>query len=154
MKTYAVMLFLHVIAVAVWVGGMFLMHFAVRPACVAQLDPPSRLPLLTEILKRFFRWVAIAAVTVLLTGLVIILIGGGFGVAHPSVHLMSGVGVVMIAIFAHIRLVPFRRLQAAVAARDWPVGARSLDQIRKEVAFNLVLGVATIAIATLGRVIL
>lgn len=154
MTTYAIMLFLHVIAVVVWVGGMFLMHFAVRPACVALLDPPSRLPLLTEILRRFFRWVALAVVTVVVTGLVIIVIDGGFGVAHPSVRLMSGVGVVMILIFTHLRLVPFKRLQAAVAAREWPAGARSLDQIRKEVAFNLVLGVATIAIATLGRVIL
>jgi len=154
MKTYAVMLFVHLIAVVVWVGGMFLMHFAVRPACVAQLDPPQRLPLLTEILRRFFNWVAIAVIVVLLTGAVIILVVGGVRVAHPSVHLMSGVGLAMIAIFAHIRLAPFRRLQAAVAARDWPAGARSLDQIRKEVAFNLVLGVATIAIATLGRAIL
>ena len=154
MNTYAAMLFLHVIAVVVWVGGMFLMHFAVRPACVALLDAPQRLPLLTEILRRFFHWVTIAVVSVLLTGWVIIVVGGGFRVAHPSVRLMSGVGLVMIAIFAHIRLAPFKRLLAAVAARDWPAGARSLDQIRKEVAFNLVLGVATIAIATLGRVIL
>ena len=154
MKTYALMLCLHLLAVVVWVGGMFLMHFAVRPACVAQLDPPHRLPLLTEILRRFFNWVAMAVIVVLLSGIVIILVGGGFAVAHPSVHLMSGVGLVMMAIFAHIRLSLFRRLQSAVAARDWPAGALSLDQIRKEVAFNLALGVATIAIATLGRVML
>jgi len=154
MKTYAFMLCLHLLATTVWVGGMFLMHFAVRPACVAQLEPPQRLPLLTEILRRFFDWVAFAVAVVLLTGIVIIWVGGGFRVAHPSVHLMSGVGLVMMAIFAHIRLALFKRLQVAVAARDWPAGGRSLDQIRKEVAFNLVLGVATIAIATLGRVIL
>jgi len=154
MTTYALMLCLHLIAVVIWVGGMFVMHFAVRPACVGQLDPPHRLPLLTEILRRFFNWVAIAVIVVLLSGIVIIVVGGGFRVAHPSVHLMFGVGLVMIGIFAHIRLAPFNRLQVAVAARDWPAGAQSLDQIRKEVAFNLVLGFATIAIATLGRVAL
>lgn len=154
MKTYAFLLLLHQLAIVVWVGGMFLMQFAVRPACVAQLDPPHRLPLLAEILRRFFGWVAIAVLVVLASGIAIILIGGGFRVAHPSVHLMLGVGLVMIAIFAHIRLRLFPRLQAAVAAHEWPAGAKSLDAIRKEVAFNLVLGVATIAIAVLGRALL
>lgn len=154
MKTYALMLFLHLVAIVIWIGGMFLMQFAVRPSAVQLLEPPQRLPLLAEILRRFFNWVAAAAVVVLLSGISIILVAGGFKVVHPSVHLMFGIGVVMIAIFLHIRLAPFPRLRAAVAARDWPAGAMSLDQIRKEVAFNLVLGVAIIAIATLGRVLL
>lgn len=154
MKTYAFLLLLHQLAVVIWVGGMFLMLVAVRPACVAQLDPPQRLPLLAEILRRFFGWVTIAVLVVPASGIAIILIGGGFGAAHPSVHLMFGVGVVMIAIFAHIRLQRFPRLQAAVAAQEWPAGAKSLDAIRKEVAFNLVLGVVTISMAVLGRALL
>ena len=35
MRLYAVMVFLHVLSVVIWVGGMFLMHFAVRPVAVA-----------------------------------------------------------------------------------------------------------------------
>jgi uncharacterized membrane protein len=154
MKTYAFMLLLHELAAVIWVGGMFLMHFAVRPACAAHLDPPHRLPLLTDILHRFFNWVTAAVLVLLATGTTIIVVSGGFGAVHPSVHLMMGVGLAMMAIYAHIRLAPFKRLRAAVAARDWPAGARSLDQIRKLVAFNLVLGVTTIAIATLGRALL
>jgi uncharacterized membrane protein len=51
---YPVLLFVHVLGVVVWVGGMFLMHFAVRPAAVELLEPPARLPLLTRVLGRFF----------------------------------------------------------------------------------------------------
>lgn len=153
MKTYALMLFLHLLAIVVWVGGMFLMHFAVRPAAVQLLDPPRRLPLLAEILRRFLDWVAVAVVVALLSGIAIIVGAGGFAVVPPSVHLMFGGGLVMIVVFVHIRFGPFPRLRTAVAAQDWPAGAKCLERIRKEVAFNLALGIAVIADATLGRML-
>jgi uncharacterized membrane protein len=74
--------------------------------------------------------------------------------AHVSVHAMTFVGLVMAGIFAYIRLVPFPKLQQAVAAQDWPAGARQLDQIRQLVATNLVLGIVTIGAATVGRAVL
>jgi uncharacterized membrane protein len=151
MRTYALMLFLHLTAVVVWVGGMFLMHFSVRPACAELLEPSQRLALMTDILRRFFRWVVASVIVVLATGIAGVLVAGGFGAAHPSVHMMFGVGLVMAVIFAHIRLFLFPRLQAAIAAADWPAAAERLARIRKEVGFNLALGIATIAIATLGR---
>jgi uncharacterized membrane protein len=164
MGWYAVWLFLHVLAVAVWVGGMFLMHFAVRPVAVAQLPPPQRQPLLVGILRRFFNWVALAVLLTLVTGVAMILqlgaIGGdgaafsaGMRMVHPSVHLMFAIGAVMMVIYAHIRFVPFARLQRAVAAQDWAGGGRQLDQIRLLVLINLVLGVVTIGVATLGRAV-
>jgi uncharacterized membrane protein len=166
MRLYAVMLFLHVLAVIVWVGGMFLMHFAVRPVAVAQLQPPQRLPLLTQILGRFFNWVTIAVLLVLFTGVAMIVglgaasgasaqgrsaFGEGMRLAHGSVHLMFAVGLLMSVIFAFIRLVPFVRLRKAIAANELPAAAKNLDFIRKLVATNLVLGVLTTAAATLGR---
>ncbi len=44
----AVLLFLHLASAAFWVGGMAVMHFAVRPAAVAVLEPPLRLPMLAR----------------------------------------------------------------------------------------------------------
>ena len=41
MRLYALMVFLHVLAAVVWVGGMFVMHFAVRPVAVTQQDDTS-----------------------------------------------------------------------------------------------------------------
>lgn len=154
MSLYAVMLFLHVLAVVVWVGGMFLMHVAVRPAAVQLLPPPQRLPLLASVLERFFLWVVVAIVAVLASGLGMILESGGFRNAHLSVHLMFAIGVAMMAIFLHIRFAPFPRLRAAVAASDWPLAARRLDQVRQLVTTNLALGMLTIAVATIGRAVL
>ena len=151
MTTYALMLFLHILASTIWVGGMFVMHFAVRPAAVALLPPPQRLPLMTAALKRFFDWVTAATVAVLGSGLAMIAGARTFSALHPSVHLMAALGIVMIAIFFAIRLIPFPRLRAAVAVEQWPAAARQLDAIRTLVATNLVLGILTIAVATLGR---
>jgi uncharacterized membrane protein len=71
--------------------------------------------------------------------------------AHGSVHVMFAAGLAMSLIFAFIRLVPYPRLRGAVAAQQLPVAAGHLDLIRKLVAANLVLGVVTIATATVGR---
>jgi uncharacterized membrane protein len=151
---YTSMLLLHVLGVVVWVGGMFVMHVAVRPAAVALLQPPQRLPLMAATLERFFFWVGIAIVAVLTSGLAMILGGGGFRNAHLSVHVMFATGLAMMAIFLHIRFAPFRRLQAAVSAADWPLAAQRLNQVRQLVMTNLVLGIVTIAVATVGRALL
>ena len=151
---YTTLLFIHLVGVVVWVGGMFVMHFAVRPAAAGLLPPPQRLPLLATVLGRFFFWVSIAIAAILASGIGLILGGGGFGNAHVSVHVMFVIGLVMMAIYLHIRLAPFQRLQRAVAAADWPTAARNLDTIRRLVLTNLVLGVATTAVATIGRSLL
>lgn len=150
---YPLLLFAHVLGVVVWVGGMFLMHVAVRPAAVALLEPPARLPVLAAVLGRFFRWVTIAVVVILATGLAMILGGGGFANAHVSVHLMLGLGVLMMAIYVAIRLSHFGRLKSAVAAHDWKAAAGHLDRVRKLVSTNLALGIATIGVAIVGRLL-
>jgi uncharacterized membrane protein len=151
---YTALLFIHLLGVVVWVGGMFVLHFAVRPTAVAQLPPPQRLPLLAATLGRFFFWVTIAIVVILVSGIGQILGAGGFANAHPSVHAMFALGLLMMAIFAFIRFMPFPRLQRAVAGSDWPAAAAHLDAIRKLVETNLVLGIVTIAVATIGRALL
>lgn len=150
---YPLLLFVHLLGVVVWVGGMFLMHFAVRPTAVALLEPPARLPLLAGVLGRFFRWVTIAVVVILASGFAMIFGAGGFAAAHVSVHLMFALGLLMTAIYAWIRLAFFARLKAAVAARDWPAAAGNLDRVRRLVEVNLALGIVTIAIASVGRLL-
>jgi len=151
---YTALLFIHLLGVVIWVGGMFVLHFAVRPAAVGQLPPPQRLPLLALVLRRFFLWVSIAIVVILASGIGQVLGAGGFANAHVSVHLMFAIGLVMMLIFVAIRFAPYPRLQHAVAEADWPAAARSLDLIGELVALNLALGIVTIAVATIGRALL
>jgi uncharacterized membrane protein len=151
---YTTLLFAHVLGVVVWVGGMFVLNFAVRPSAARLQEPSVRLTFLSSVLGRFMSWAALAIVIVLASGLVMILIGGGFKNAHLSVHLMLAVGLVMMLLYLHIRFAPFKRMRAAVMASDWASAAANLDVVRKMVLLNLVLGFITIAIATIGRAVL
>jgi uncharacterized membrane protein len=56
---------------------------------------------------------------------------------------MFALGLVMMAIFGHIRFAPYKRLSAAVAASDWPAAGAALAQIRMLVTVNLALGLVT-----------
>ena len=148
---YTTLLFVHVLGVVVWIGGMFVLHFAVRPSAARLKEPSDRLTFLSSALGRFMSWAALAIVAVLASGLAMIFIGGGFRNAHLSVHLMLAVGLVMMAFYLHIRFAPFKRMRAAVMAGDWAVAGANLDIVRKMVLLNLSLGIVTIAIATIGR---
>ncbi|MNN60249.1 Copper resistance protein D [compost metagenome] len=63
---------------------------------------------------------------------------------------MFVLGIIMMLIFAHIFFAPYRRLLRAVAAQDWKAGGAAMATIRKLVGINLILGLVTIVIGTLG----
>jgi uncharacterized membrane protein len=149
---HATLLCLHLLAATLWFGGMAVMHFAVRPAAVQTLEPPLRLPFMAAALGRFFAWVSAAVIVLLLSGLTMMLLGGGFAAAHWSVHAMFGIGLAMMAVYGHVRFAAFPRLQRAVASRTWPQAAAQLNAIRIRVALNLVLGTLVFVLAVVFRV--
>ena len=143
-------LWLHLLGIVIWVGGMFFAHVALRPA-VGALPPPVRLPLLTGTLTAFFRWVAAAIITIVVTGFLMIFGVGGFGAVGASVHVMTALGLVMASIFGYIVAVPFPRVRMAVASTDWPAAGAAMTQVRRLVGVNLVLGLVTFTVAVLGH---
>jgi len=144
-------LILHVLSAVVWVGGMFFAHQVLRPAA-ASLEPGPRLTLWSHVLGRFFAWVFAAIVLLLMTGYAMVFGAyGGFGGVGLHVHLMQGIGIVMMLLFFHLYFAPWRRFRAAVARQDWTEGGRQLGQIRTIVTINLVLGVIVVAIGSGGR---
>ncbi|MBT9494234.1 MAG: CopD family protein [Paucibacter sp.] len=148
---HALLLCLHLLAAALWVGGMATIVWAVRPAAIQVLEaPPLRLQLLGATLGRFFQLVLIAIVVLLTTGLLMLALLGGR--AHWSVHAMAALGLLMMALFAHIRWALFPRLQRALAEQAWPLAAAALNRIRQFVSINLVLGCLVFALAIVGRV--
>ena len=145
-------LLLHLLSAVIWVGGMFFAHQVLRPVAVRQLEPPQRLALWAGVFARFFPWVFVAIAILLASGFWMVLaFYGGFDAVGWHVHVMLGLGTLMILIFLHVYFVPYRRLRRAVAAGDWPAGGRSLAQIRVLVGVNLVLGLLVSAIASGGR---
>ncbi|GIX25892.1 MULTISPECIES: CopD family protein [Caldimonas] len=153
MTVYTVLLILHLLAATFWVGGMACMHFAVRPTAISHLDPAQRLPFLTAALGRFLHGVAAAIAVLLLTGLAMVFAQGGFGAVHWSVHAMATLGLLMMAVFGHIRWAAYPRLQQAVRSGQWQAAASVLQAIGRWVATNLGLGVAVYTLATLGRML-
>ncbi|GAB2888482.1 CopD family protein [Paralcaligenes sp. KSB-10] len=142
---------LHLLAAIIWVGGMFFAYMALRPVAGSLLEPPVRLQLWTQVFSRFFPWVWLTVLVLLITGLWMIFGAyGGMAKAGMHVHLMMTLGIVMMLIFMHIYYGPFRRLKQAVAQSDWPQGGRKLNQIRILIAVNLGLGLLVVCIAGAG----
>lgn len=144
------MLFLHLAGAIFWMGGMAFMVMALRPALHAQLQPPQRLPLVVATLRRFFVIVIISIALLLLTGVWLLLQVPG-AQAPRGWHAMAGLGIVMMLVFGHIFFAPWRRLQRAVAAQDWPEGGKRMNQIALLVKVNLALGWLAIAAVLLWR---
>ncbi len=148
----ALAVFLHVLAVVLWVGGMFFAHQCLRPVAAAQLQPPERLRLWVGVFGRFFPWVWAAIVTILVTGLWMILsVFGGFKHAALYMHVMFGLGLIMVAIFMYVFFVSYKGLRVAVAAENWQDGGKRLIQIRHLVGINTIIGLTTILVGSSGR---
>lgn len=148
--TYAIAL--HVLAATVWVGGMFFAHLCLRPAAVQVLEPPLRLTLWVQVFKRFFFWVWLSVIVILATGYWMIFgFYSGFGSLPVSIHIMHGIGIVMMLIFMHVFFASYRKLRHAVIVEDFQQGGIKLAQIRRLVGINIVLGLITSAIASGGR---
>ncbi len=143
---------LHLLAAVVWVGGMFFAYIALRPVAASLLEPPLRLPLWSQVFKRFFPWVWMAILILLGSGLWMVFGHfGGFAAVGYHVHLMLALGIIMMLLFLHVYYGPFRRLQQAITISDWQTGATKLNQIRILIKTNLVLGLLVVAIAAGGR---
>jgi len=133
---------LHLLAVLVWVGGMFFAHMALRPAVEAQLEPAVRLPLLNAVLRRFFRWVWLAVALILGSGYWLFL-GVMGGRAALYVHVMQGLGLVMTLLFLIVYFLPYRRMTRALEAGNMAEAGAQMALVRRIIATNLVLGLIT-----------
>ncbi|PKO27737.1 MAG: hypothetical protein CVU36_18915 [Betaproteobacteria bacterium HGW-Betaproteobacteria-9] len=152
---YATLKLLHILAIVVWIGGMVFAHFFLRPAAL-QLPPPQRVPLMHGVMQRFFAAVLVSIATVLVSGLWMIgrlakeTVQAGLAFNMPlDWTIMATLGIVMMAIFGHIRFALYKRLSKAVAASDWPAGGAALASIRTWVGINLAIGVVIIVLTLL-----
>ena len=140
--------FFHLGAGVVWLGGMALLLLALRPVVMAYMAPPERLALISAVLSRFFVMVWISIALLLASGFWMLSVAD-MKLAPKGWHAMSGLGVLMCFIFAHIWFAPFRRLKAAVLSADWPVAGKALGQIHPLVVANFALGwLAVLAVLT------
>jgi uncharacterized membrane protein len=147
----ALALALHILGAVVWVGGMFAIYMSLRPA-LGTLEPPQRLKLMRVTFQTFFIWVWVAILLLLASGYWMIFVTfGGFAGARLHVHIMQGIGWVMILLFVWLFHDPWLKLKRAVDAQDWPTAGTNLNRIRQIIAINLPLGLIVVAIGASGR---
>jgi uncharacterized membrane protein len=147
----AILIALHVLAAVVWVGGMFFAYGVLRPSA-APLESETRLQLWRRVFRKFFPWVWTSIIILLASGYGMIFgFFGGLAGAGPYIHIMQGIGIVMMLLFLHLFFVPWRRFAAAVDGSHFAEAAKHLGQMRRIVAINLGLGLITIFVGVSGR---
>ena len=142
---------LHVLAVVVWVGGMSFTLLVLRQG-LAALAPPDRLRVLARVFARFLPAVGVAILVIAATGVWLLAqYGGGMAGAPWGVHVMIGLGVVMMLVYVVILVRDNPRFQAAVRAQEWSSAAPLAARMRALVWVNLVLGILAIVAGVAGR---
>jgi len=147
----ALLLALHLLAAVFWVGGMAFAYLVLRPAA-GPLEAPARLSLWRRVFGIFLPWVGVSIAVLLISGYAMVFLAfGGFAGMPIYIHVMQGLGIVMMLLFGHLVFAPWRRFRSAVGASAWPEAGKRLGQIRLIVAINLALGVATLLAGGTGR---
>ncbi len=153
--SYSLAFTIHILGAVIWVGGMFFAHMILRPSAIEKLEPPRRLPLWLAVFGRFFFWVWISVIAILITGywMIFDVFGGLAGLKATYIHIMHAIGLIMTAIYAYIYFVLFQQFKTAVNAGNFPQGGAIINKIRNMVMTNLVLGLITIIVASGGKYI-
>ena len=147
------LVFLHVIAAVVWVGGMIAMRFAAHQAFLEIGEPSKRLPVVSKALKRLFLLVMPFVLILAATGAVLTI---GYGIKHTDFHYLThikeGIWTVM---FINLVAMMIRRAKAdrAMDSGDYKKAGELLGLIgRFMVPVNIALGMAAIVVGVMLRV--
>jgi len=142
---------LHIISATLWVGGIFLVYQVFRPAAMS-LEPPVRLKLFLNVFSRFFPWVWL---------FIVLLVVSGywdwqnrfseFDSTPLYLDAMNIIGWVMIILFAWLYFKPFAQLKIAVADEDFPLAGKIINtKMKPVIIINLSLGLLEAIIGVTG----
>ena len=141
----------HLITAVIWIGGMFFAYVILRPA-VANYEPARRLVLWQGVFKKFFPWVMLSILVLLLSGYTLVFTKyGGFANSPFYVHLMQLIGWAMVVLFFSMLVRPYQVFKKSVDAENWPKAGAALNQVRLIVLVNLLLGLVLLVVVTAGR---
>lgn len=142
---------IHLLAVIVWLGGIFFAFMVLRTSAAHSLAVSGRLKLWEQVFFRFFNWVWGANFLLLVSGLFMIYRGGGFAHAAHYVQLMLLLGSLMFGLFCYLFFSPYVHFSLAVKSHDWLQADARLSSLRRALMFNLIFGILTLALVAIGR---
>jgi uncharacterized membrane protein len=147
----SLLLTIHFFAALVWVGGMFFTHFVLRPSADF-LPIKDRIKLWSRILQRFMAMVWLIVFALPMSGYwLIFAYYGGLEGLGLHIHIMQGVGWLMILLFLYLYFVPYKQMKIRVKEELFPEAGMFMLKIRRIVGINLLLGGITTVTAVAGR---
>ena len=142
----AITTILHLLAINVWVGGMFFLIVVLSHA-ITTLEQPQQLALWAKILKYFFFWVWLAVLTLLSSGISMLVYRfHDFMNAPVYVLVMVCLGVLMILIFLLMYFIVYPKFKRSFQNQAIEM---SLDQLRvlRILGFvNMLLGLCVVVV--------
>ena len=146
----ALAIFFHLLAINVWVGGTFY-TIVVLPRATATLIPTERYRFMQIILKRFFFWVWLALIVLLISGgMLIYRVFGGLPNIPLYVLLMMSLALLMVAVFLWIYFWPYRLFTQSLDRGDDAACEQQLNRIRLLSKINMALGLAVLVVISVG----
>ena len=151
---YSIAMAMHAVASVIWVGGMFFAHLILRPVLM-DLPPPERLAVWRKVFPRFFFWVWLSILTLLVTGYATLLAGfkGGLAGGGTHVDIMQITGLVMMALYVQLFFGPWQGFKRAFADGDFAKAGEYQVRIRHIVTINLALGILNIVLGVAGSLL-
>jgi uncharacterized membrane protein len=141
---------LHLIAINIWVGGMFFV-VVVFSHVTAPMPLVQRLDYWRRALARFFMLVWLAMLVLLGSGGVMIYeVFGSPGNSPLYVLLMASFALVMMAIFVYIYFQPYRQFTRHLKVRDLAAAEHWLLQLRRLGKLNAVIGLCAVIVIGIG----
>jgi uncharacterized membrane protein len=124
---------------------MFFAYAILRPS-LAAIEAPQRMLVHTQVFRKFFLVVWHAMPLILITGFAMLVFHGNVANDAWEIHAMLGLGLVMAAVFLVLFFGPYRQFRRTT---DRNRMASSLNNIRRLIGVNLILGLVTVIVAGL-----
>jgi len=141
----SIIVFLHVIAAVIWVGGMIAIRFAVHYSMQDITDPKIKLGRTLETLRRFFNMVIPSIILLLITAIIMII---GLNLKESPDYSLAIVKeviwTIMTVVFIYIYI---KRNKAAIAFENgqFPIAKEHLAPLASYlIPLNTVLGIIAI----------
>ena len=137
---------LHLVAINIWVGGMFFI-IMVLGKVVSSLEVPEQLAFWKTILERFFIWVWIAIIGLLASGIGMIFYRfGGLANTPTYILMMACLGISMVILFAIIYFVFYQNFLRDLNTGNVEASRHQLRIIRRLGIVNMVLGFCIVVV--------
>jgi len=136
----AIAIILHIIAINVWVGGMFFLVMVLGRA-ISTLEQAQQLTVWAMVLKYFFFWVWLAALTLLSTGFGMLVYRFHDFVNAPAyIFVMASLGVLMGLVFLLMYFIFYQKFRHAIQDQSVEMARDYLRVIRILGFVNMIMG--------------